>query len=113
MGGYCGNRLLVSMIGADGYNYFAIVDETGKAVSNPVRYDSISGNGIRENRFAYVDGEAAVICDQNGNVVFTTDGNTVGSYSNGVIIIDDVRAYDVNGGLLFSDVCDEKASVVQ
>lgn len=42
-----------------------------------------------------------------------TDGNTVGSYSNGVIIIDDVRAYDVNGGLLFSDVCDEKASVVQ
>ena len=33
--------------------------------------------------------------------------------SNGVIIIDDVRAYDVNGGLLFSDVCDEKASVVQ
>ena len=78
-----------------------------------MRYDSISGNGIRENRFAYVDGEAAVICDQNGNVVFTTDGNTVGSYSNGVIIIDDVRAYDVNGGLLFSDVCDEKASVVQ
>ena len=75
--------LLLPLVGADGKNYYTIIDKTGQSLFEPIICETAYAKGDDRIVVKYTD--KTVACDGKGNVVFELPaGQSVDSYQSGV-----------------------------
>lgn len=92
-------HLLLPMVGADGKNYYTIVDKSGQSLFDPVTCESAYALGEDRIRVEYKD--KTVIYNGKGEIVFELPaGQSVGSYHDGVARLGNSGYVDLNGNVM-------------
>ena len=100
-------HLLLSLVGADGKDYYTIIDKAGKSLFEPIACEFARTLGEDRIKIEYAD--RIVICSGNGETIFELPvDRRMLDYQNGMAVLyGDTRVYqnyvDLNGNILFDD----------
>ena len=98
-------HMLIQLTGADGLNYFSILNMDGKMIVDPIAYDTMYNDYISCDRFSFEYNNVLYVCDGEGRTIFSSQGTNwrkISEYSNDVAVIDNHVLIDKDGNILYN-----------
>ena len=111
---FANGKLLLPVMGADGKDYVAVVDENDRVVVQPIRADYLKQRYISDERIVLERDGMTYVYDDDGNYLFCAidyGEDYISPFHSGAARLGDIGMLDTNGEMLFYSVVDLSKAV--
>ena len=108
-------HMLIQMTGADGLEYFTILNMDGEMIIEPIVYDYMISLYISCDRFSVIHNNIIYVYNGNGELVYSSEDRNwdrISTYSKDVVVVDGNKVVDKDGNVLFDELNMVKAHTV-